>query len=91
MLLEAVDICVPMLERPILLGIHSEKPNSIANILILWAKSFIWNTKFKTPYLSIDIFKQKVKQRLDELKETMSYREKEAEFDRWKPLFNILR
>ena len=88
--LKEVDIAVPLLESSILFGIHSEKPDSLANILILWVKSFIWNNKFKNSNLALDIFKLKVKQRLDQLKEALSYRGKEEEFNRWQPIFNIL-
>ena len=84
------NILVPIHEATILFGFHNEDPNSVSNTIILWAKSYIWNVKFKNVHPSLDAFKSILKQRLVELKELFEFNEKEDKILPWSLLMNIM-
>ena len=85
---EELGINIPFNESTILFGNHLEKPDSPANVLILWAKSFIWCNKFEYSHISLNGFKLKLKKRLTELKELLVFTDKENEFSKWNSLLD---
>ena len=73
----------------ILFGNKTEKFNSLDNQIILWLKSFIWSNKFKHSHLSITVFKEVFKNRLQEVKEiTNFYQNCSKIFECWAPIYN---
>ena len=85
-----VGVTIPMNESAILFGIHSEKPDSRANILVLWGKNYIWYNKFINTHITLDTFKIKLKQNLIELREVFTFGETESEFSKWDSLLNMV-
>ena len=75
-------ISIPICEWTILFGNHSEKPTSLSNILVLWAKSFIWSNKFNN-------FKHSLKHRLIELMELDFFNEYYTELNNWNSFLNF--
>ena len=74
----------------ILFGNKEEKFDSLDNQVILWLKSFIWSNKFKNSHLSISIFKEMFKNRLQEVKEMSNYSQKcKNIFECWVPIGEI--
>ena len=49
------NIFIPADGNNILFGIHKEQPDSVNNFIILCAKHYIWNNKFRDPHTPFSI------------------------------------
>ena len=63
---------------------------STTNFIILVAKGYIWKSKFEHTPLLIASFKKYFKNKLEDLKDSLEYIDKTAEFDQWINLYASL-
>ena len=78
-------IFIPVNRNAIMFGIHDEKPNSVANYILLVAKQYIWITKFKSPptNLSVQGFLNILKSKIRDLIAVFTLLGKHDETDTW--------
>ena len=82
---------LPMSRTTILFGNHDEKPNSLANTLILLGKKFVWSAKFKDTVPRLNIFKYVLRDYVSNLKMVSNILQKEEEFEQiWGLLYLML-
>ena len=84
-------VSIPLSDTAILFGYHEEHPWTVVNMIILWAKHYIWVNKFKNTHLSILAFKAILKTRLKEIKELSEYYTNFSnQFNKWLPIYSSL-
>ena len=88
--LATLNLNLPLDRTKLLFGIHDQASNSVLNYVILNVKVFIWKTKFQSKDLSLPIFQQFFKSKLDDLKEAYIYVDKENKFVQWNNVFVCL-
>ena len=89
--LSGAGVELSLSENSVLFGDKKKPPNSLVNIIILWAKHYIWTNKFKNTHLSILSFKFVLFKRIEEFKELCEINEEyKNEFHEWVPIYNYL-
>ena len=75
-------------ENSILFGDKKKSPDSMVNVILLWAKYYIWTNKFKSTHRRIIGFKAILEKRLQDFKELCTYDESYINsFNQWIPLY----
>ena len=74
----------------ILFGNHNESSSSVENYIILAAKYFIWKAKFTNKDLSVDLFKNYLKYKLDDIKNAYVVVNKNVLFEQWTSIYDCL-
>ena len=90
--LATLNINLPLEKKVVLFGKIDEDPNSVINYILLCVKNYVWKarTNENVNELSINLFKQFLSSKLNDLKEALEYSNKSCEFDKWSDLYNVL-
>ena len=88
--LGGLNINFPISINTILFGYKQESFDSKINYLLLLGKRYIWTTKFNAAELSVAAFKNLLKHKLEELRDSYVYLNKNKLFDHWLGIFNAL-
>ena len=88
--LKAFDINIPLDRKALLFGLPDQAATTVQNYLILYAKYFIWKSKFQTKQLVFTAFKIFLKNKIEDLKRAYCYEEKEYRFEPWKLIYDCL-
>ena len=84
------EINIPLDKKAILFGIPNQTSNPVPNFIIICGKYYIWKVKKQGNSLCINGFKAYLKYKLDEIKSTLMYEEKERDFVIWSVIFDYL-
>ena len=88
--LATFNINIPLDRNKMLFGIHEFSSDSIENYIILCTKYFIWKSKFQTKDLSLDSFQSFLKLKLNDMKNSFIFEEREDKFSKWILIHNCL-
>ena len=81
---------LPTEKNKILFGVHEEPATSVLNVIIMYAKQFIWRSKFGSKSLEISLFHKFLFSKLTDLKNALLFSEKLIEFDKWINIFDCM-
>ena len=86
------NIFIPFERNKILFGLHKEPPDSLCNFIILCAKQYIWNNKFREPHtpLSLIAFLNVLKVKCIEQKNVAAMLKDFEQLDNWNTLLLII-
>ena len=73
-----------------LFGFHDKNIHAKENYIVLFSKYFIWKAKFTTKDLSLDLFKKYLFNKLNDLKNALSYAENDNQFSQWYIIYDSL-
>ena len=88
--LGSININFPLSINNVLFGYKQENFDSEVNYLFLLGKRYVWTNKFKDTELSVAAFKNFLKHKLEELRDSYDYLNKSNLFDHWLIIFNAL-
>ena len=74
----------------LLFGVHTENSLSIKNYIILTVKYYIWRTKFQNTALSLKMYQDFLKDKLDDLKNACFFEGREIYFEPWLVIYTCL-
>ena len=74
----------------VLFGIHDKCINAKENFIILVSKYFIWKAKFTNKDLSLDLFKKYLFNKIDDLKNALTYADNDNQFNQWHDIYYYL-
>ena len=88
--LETCETFLPLDRNKILFGLHTDSANSVINYVILSLKYFIWVKKQQSQTPTLTTFKPFLKCKLDDLKDTYNYQNKDNLFCHWTVIYDNL-
>ena len=88
--LNSLNIILPLTKNLIIFGIPDQPANSRDNLLILWIKGFIWNSRIKEQPPLLSTFKITLKNRLQDLKDIYEFKEEGNLFSTWINMYDSL-
>ena len=77
-------------EKTVLFGLHVEESTSVLNLIILYAKHFIWISKFERAQLSTEIFQKYLLKKLQRMRDAFTESEQLYKFECWITIYDHL-